>query len=146
MRCHPSPSLRAILAGLLASASWIGTNTFAHADSGNSRDAVVAVFRGCDDTRTCRFAIASGSAVHGELLRIAPDGIRWDEADDATARAVRDRLNALLSSMIHQHKRVELHGLRGAHGNDYAARVTVNGDDVAADEVLQALTGSSATR
>ncbi len=102
-------------------------------------DAAVA-FRGCDDTRTCRFAFISGSAMHGELLRVVPDGVGWREADDATARAMRDRLNALLSSMIHQHKQLKLHGLRSTQGNGYAARITVNGADVAEDPVLLGLT------
>ncbi len=108
-----------------------------------ARDATPAAqvaFRGCDDTRSCRFALASSSAIHGELIRVVPDGVGWRDADDATARAVRDRLNALLSSMIHQHKRVQLHGLRSTQGNGYAARITVNGADVADDSVLIGLT------
>lgn len=108
-----------------------------------ARDATPAAqvaFRGCDDTRSCRFALASSSAIHGELIRVVPDGVGWRDADDATARAVRDRLNALLSSMIHQHKRVQLHGLRSTQGNGHAARITVNGADVADDSVLIGLT------
>jgi len=139
-------SLRTLAAALLAGAAWNGGDASTHADSGDAREAVIALFRGCDDTRTCRFAFVSDSAGQGELFRVLPEGVRWRDADDETARAVRDRLNALLSSMIHQHKRVELHGLRSTQGNHYAARVTVNGEDVAEDAVLRTLTGSPVAR
>jgi hypothetical protein len=55
------------------------------------------------------------------------------------ATAVRDRMNALLAGMIHQHKRIVLYGLREAGTGAYAARVTVNDADLASDPVLQEL-------
>ena len=45
-------------------------------------------------------------------------------------------MNALLSNMIHQHKRVELQDLRRLGEGRYAATVKVNGMDVATDSVL----------
>jgi hypothetical protein len=57
-------------------------------------------------------------------------------ADAVIGSAVRDRLNALLASMIHQHKQILLHDLRELEDGTYAARVTANGADVAADPQL----------
>jgi len=56
--------------------------------------------------------------------------------DDIVSIAVRDRLNALLASMIHQNKRIVLHDLRELDDKTFAATVTVNGADVAADPML----------
>jgi hypothetical protein len=64
------------------------------------------------------------------------DGVAAAQGDDALAIAVRDRLNALLASMIHQHKRIRLHGLRKLEDGTYAAAVTVNEADVASDPTL----------
>jgi len=93
-------------------------------------------FRGCDDTRTCRFALDPTAPGGGDIQRVIPEGVRWTDVDEATARAVRDRLNALMSSMIHQHKRVELFGLRLREDGAYVARITVNGADVSQDPIL----------
>lgn len=113
----------------------------ARADTSGAESAgsVEGGFRGCDDGRACRFALGPGA----ELYRVVPEGLAWAEADTATARAVRDRLNALMSSMIHQHKRVELHALRSLQDGTYTARVTVNGADVARDPMLIELAGST---
>jgi hypothetical protein len=59
--------------------------------------------------------------------------------DEAIAIAVRDRLNALLSNMIHQAKHIELHDLRKLDDGTFAATVTVNGIDLASDPVLAEL-------
>jgi hypothetical protein len=56
--------------------------------------------------------------------------------DDAVSIAVRDRLNALLASMIHQHKHIVLTDLRGLDDGTFAATVTVNGANVALDPIL----------
>lgn len=50
--------------------------------------------------------------------------------------AVRDRLNALLASMIHQHKQIILHNLRELDDGTFAAAVTVNGANLASDPIL----------
>ena len=70
--------------------------------------------------------------------------------DDAISVAVRDRLNALLASMIHQAKRIVLHDLRELDDGTFAATVTVNGANVASDPILVELrekrTGTTRSR
>ncbi len=56
--------------------------------------------------------------------------------DEATRIAVRDRLNALLASMIHQSKHIVLHDLRELDDGTFAATVTVNGQALASDPLL----------
>ena len=94
-----------------------------------------AQFRGCDAAGWCLFSL-EGSR---ELYRVRPDGIAQVPRNSARSIAVRDRLNGLLSSMIHQHKRIVLHGLRDAGDGMYTATVIVNEADVAQDEVLRGL-------
>jgi hypothetical protein len=72
---------------------------------------------------------------------VYPDGVPRTFFDEVAATAVRDRMNALLASMIHQHKRIVLHDLREAGDGAYAARVTVNEADLASDPVLRDLHG-----
>jgi hypothetical protein len=67
---------------------------------------------------------------------VRPDGVVRTHGDDALAIAVRDRLNVLLASMIHQHKRIRLHDMRELDDGTFAAAVTVNGADVASDPTL----------
>ena len=62
---------------------------------------------------------------------------------DATAIAVRDRLNSLMSNMIHQHKRIELQDLRKLDDGTYAASIKVNGIDLRADPTLKELMETS---
>ena len=62
---------------------------------------------------------------------------------DATAIAVRDRLNFLMSNMIHRHKRIELQELRKLDDGTYAATVKVNGIDLLADPMLNDLMETS---
>jgi len=104
-----------------------------------AQDALEAQFRGCETTGWCRFAIDTASGSDTWMYRVYPEGLTHMQADEPLSRAVRDRLNALLSSMIHQHKRVELHGLRGREDGTYVARVTVNGADVASDPIFAEL-------
>ena len=59
--------------------------------------------------------------------------------DDAISIAVRDRLNAMLSSFVHQHKRIVLYDLRELGDGTFAATVTVNESELASDPVLQEL-------
>ena len=49
---------------------------------------------------------------------------------------MRDRLNALLASMVHQHKRIVLHDLREVGDGMVAATVTVNEADLASDLIV----------
>ncbi len=65
-----------------------------------------------------------------------PDGVARMPGDDGISIAVRDRLNALLASMIHQSKRIVLHDLRELDDGTFAATVTVNGANLASDPIL----------
>ncbi len=73
------------------------------------------------------------------MLRVRPEGVPQISGDEDIALALRDRLNALLASMIHQHKRIELHDLRELDDGTFAATITVNGAELAADPVLEKL-------
>ena len=73
------------------------------------------------------------------MLRVRPAGVPRISGDEDVALALRDRLNALLASMIHQHKRIELHDLRELDDGTFAATITVNGAELAADPVLEKL-------
>jgi len=95
-----------------------------------------AQFRGCESAGWCRFWIESLDPLAVSLYRVRPDGVSRMPRDDATAVAVRDRLNALLASMIHQSKRIMLHGLRELDDGTFAATVTVNGQALASDPIL----------
>jgi hypothetical protein len=105
------------------------------AESSRLFDGVEAQFRGCSTAGWCRFSLAES----GHLYRVRPDGIAHAPDNAVASVAIRDRLNALLSSMIHQHKRIVLRDLREAGDGIYAATVIVNEADVAQDEVLRSL-------
>jgi hypothetical protein len=102
---------------------------------------VAAEFRGCTSAGWCRFWIRSWDPLERAPVRVYPDGVPRTFSDEVAATAVRDRMNALLASMIHQHKRIVLHGLREAGAGAYAAQVTVNDADLASDPVLLELRG-----
>jgi hypothetical protein len=95
-----------------------------------------AHFRGCESAGWCRFWIQSLDPLAVSLHRVRPDGVSRMPRDEATAIAVRDRLNALLASMIHQSKRIVLHDLRELDDGTFAATVTVNGQPLASDPIL----------
>ena len=97
---------------------------------------VEAQFRGCESAGWCRFRIEPLDAFADSLHRVRPDGVPRMPGNDAISIAVRNRLNALLASMIHQHKRIVLHDLRELDDGTFAATVTVNGVDVASDPIL----------
>lgn len=101
-----------------------------HADA----DAQEARFRGCESAGWCRFVI--GDVAASTVLRVRPEGVAHAPHDDSTGPAVRNRLNELLSSMIHQNKHIVLKDLRELDDGTYAAVVTVNGIDLAADARL----------
>jgi len=92
---------------------------------------VEAQFRGCDSAGWCRFWIEPLHPSGESLYWVRPDGVSRMSGDDASSIAVRDRLNALLASMIHQHKRIVLHDLRELDDGTFAATVTVNGVELA---------------
>ena len=106
-------------------------------------DAVPAEFRGCESARTCRFWIESSTPVNESLYVVRPNGVSTGMDGDATAIAVRNRLNSLMSNMIHQHKRIELQELRKLDDGTYAATVKVNGMDLSADPILNDLMQTS---
>ena len=102
---------------------------------------VNAEFRGCESAGWCRFWIESPDRRSEAMYRVYPDGVARMPAGNATSIAVRDRLNTLLSSMIHQSKRVVLHDLRELGDGTFAATVTVNEANVASDTFLMELQG-----
>jgi hypothetical protein len=105
---------------------------------------VEAEFRGCESAGWCRFRIETPDSSPQMLRRVRPDGVVNAQGDGSFALAVRDRLNAVLASMIHQHKRIRLYDLRELHDGTFAATVTVNEADVAADPALVELQRSTA--
>jgi len=97
---------------------------------------VEAQFRGCESAGWCRFWIESQHPSEEWLHRVRPDGVLQMHTNDAISISVRDRLNALLASMIHQHKQIILHDLRELGDGTFAAAVTVNGANLASDPIL----------
>ena len=96
---------------------------------------VEAEFRGCESAGWCRFLIESPES----LVRVHPDGVPQWSVGDATSIAVRNRLNALLSNMIHQAKLIVLHNLHELDDGTFTATVTVTGVNLAADPILAEL-------
>jgi hypothetical protein len=97
---------------------------------------VEAQFRGCETAGWCRFWIEPRHPSEERLHRVRPDGVLQMHGDDVISIAVRDRMNALLASMIHQHKQIILHDLRELGDGTFAAAVTVNGANLASDPIL----------
>jgi len=95
-----------------------------------------AQFRGCESAGWCKFWIESPDPLAASLHRVRPDGVLRTPGGDAISTALRDRLNALLASMIHQNKRVALHDLRELDDGTFAATVTVNGANLASDPMV----------
>jgi hypothetical protein len=95
-----------------------------------------AQFRGCESAGWCRFWIESLDPLAASLHRVRPNGVVQLPGDEATRIAVRDRLNALLASMIHQSKHIVLHDLRELDDGTFAATVTVNSQALASDPIL----------
>ncbi len=93
---------------------------------------IEAEFRGCESAGWCRFRIESPDS----LVRVRPDGVLQSSDGDATSIAVRNRLNALLSNMIHQAKHIVLHDLHELDDGTFTATVTVTGVNLAVDPIL----------
>ncbi len=104
-------------------------------------DAVKAEFRGCESAGWCRFWIELLDPLAKSPHRVYPDGVERSPGDQAVSTAIRDRLNALLANMVHQHKRIVLHELRQVEGGTFVATVTVNGSNLALDPTLLELQG-----
>lgn len=100
----------------------------------HASESVEAQFRGCDSGGWCRFRVEPSPPGEEALIRVRPDGVTGFEGSSAATK--RDRLNALLASMIHQHKQIRLESLRTLNDGTFAATVIVNGADVAADPQL----------
>lgn len=105
-----------------------------------------AQFHGCDSEGWCRFRIQPRHPLAQSLLRVRPDGVSRTPGDEVVSIAMRDRLNALLASMIHQSKRIELHGLRELEDGTFAATVTVNNANLALDPILSELQQTRTSR
>jgi len=100
---------------------------------------VTAQFRGCESAGWCRFWVESRDPLAQSLHRVYPDGMPETAGNKELAIAVRNRLNALMSSFVHQHKRILLYRLRERGDGTWAANITVNESDLAEDPALQAL-------
>lgn len=100
---------------------------------------VTAQFCGCESAGWCKFWVEPRDALQEPVRRVRPDGIPEMRGDDAISIAVRDRLNAMLSSFVHQHKRIVLYDLRELDDGTFAATVTVNESELESDPILQEL-------
>lgn len=108
-----------------------------------------AQYRGCDAAGWCLFQIESRQPMPESLVRVRPDGVAQAAPGDPIALELRDRLNALLASMIHQAKRIVLRGLRPLDDGTFTAAITVNGVELAEDPFLIEMvksTGETARR
>jgi hypothetical protein len=116
-----------------------------HAESSAPHSAppasVNAEFRGCESTGWCRFWIESRDRTQEAIYRVYPDGVARMPAGNPGSVAIRDRLNTLLASMIHQSKRIVLRDLRELGDGTFAATITVNEMNVSSDPVLLELQG-----
>lgn len=131
MRSERSVSPSLLVAGtasLCLLLTGIGMPPVLHAGT----NPVEVQFRGCEVAGWCRFSTAASEPP----FRVQPDGVVRARDDDAVAVAVRNRLNALLASMIHQHKKIVLLDLRELADGAFAATVIVNDANVAADPIL----------
>ena len=102
---------------------------------------VGAQFRGCESAGWCRFWIESLDPLAQSLHRVYPDSVPRTHSDETISIAVRNRMNSLLASMIHQHKRIMLHELREVEEGMFAATVVVNEANLASDPILLELHG-----
>ncbi len=100
---------------------------------------VMAQYRGCESAGWCRFWIEPRKPLEEPLHRVRLDGLERMRGDDAVSIAMRNRLNALFASFVHQHKRIVLYGLRELEDGTFAATATVNESDVRSDPILREL-------
>ena len=134
-----------IAAGAVAACLLVAPVSQAQSVSANKNAArvnaaqVEAEFRGCESAGWCRFRIEAPDRLTQWLIRVRPDGVPRVSGEDATSIAVRNRLNALLSNMIHQAKHIVLHDLHELDDGTFTATVTVTGVNLAADPILAEL-------
>jgi hypothetical protein len=95
-----------------------------------------ARYRGCDAEGWCLFQIESQQPLARQVVRVRPEGVAQAAASDPIALELRNRLNALLASMIHQSKQIVLRDLRPLDDGTFAAAITVNGVELAEDPLL----------
>jgi hypothetical protein len=95
-----------------------------------------AQYRGCDAAGWCLFQVESRHPLAESLVRVRPVGVAQATPGAPIALELRDRLNALLASMIHQSKRIVLRDLRPLDDGTFAAAVTVDGVELAEDPFL----------
>ncbi len=100
---------------------------------------VTAQFRGCESAGWCKFWVEPRDAQHETVHRVRPGGIPEMRGDDAVSIAVRNRLNAMMSSFVHQHKRIALYDLHELGDGTFTATVTVNESELESDPILQEL-------
>jgi hypothetical protein len=129
-----------MLAALLAAAAllaWVPTpgRAGSEREPGDPPPAT-AQYRGCDSAGWCRFHIEAPHPLAGWDVRVHPDGVPLPQAGSPTGIELRDRLNALLASMIHQNKRILLTDLRVLGEGRFAASVVVDGLQLATDPFL----------
>ena len=131
--------MKSRVAGFLASTllGWCAALASAADSAALPSDRVEVQFRGCDTEGWCRFSMVQPEPSSPMLYRVRPRGVPRSADDPAASVAVRDRLTALLSSMIHQHKRIVLIGARRLEDGSYEATVVVNEADVANDDVIR---------
>src|SRR3954471_13647773 len=138
--CNRSRALRILFAAGSASLVLLGMPAWAQANQASTRDQlsapVEAQFRGCESAGWCRFWIESADPLTQSLYRVRPNGAPRVTGEEPLSSALRDRLNALLSNMIHQAKHIVLHDLHELDDGTFAAGVTVNGVDLATDPIL----------
>jgi hypothetical protein len=136
----PKSSLNLFLTAGALLTSWMIAPLTAGADplepQSQHAEPVQAQFRGCESAGWCRFLIESPDPLAQSPYRVYPDGVPRSPCNNAISIEVRDRLNALLASMVHQHKRIVLHDLRELEGGMFAATVTVNESNLAEDPML----------
>ena len=133
-------ALPALLTAVIASLVLLCMPASAQGDQASTRDQwsapVEAQFRGCESAGWCRFWIESVDPLAHSLYRVRPNGAPRVTAEEPVATALRDRLNVLLSDMIHQAKHIVLHNLHQLDDGTFTATVTVNGVDLATDPTL----------
>lgn len=130
----PAP-IKIVLTGLATFCALIAPAVLAVQSGSTIQD---VQFRGCDTVGWCRFWVDSPDSA-GSMVRVRPNDVARMSGNDALSVAVRDRLNALLSDMIHQAKHIDLNDLRKLDDGTYAATVTVTGVALASDPVLAEL-------
>ena len=94
------------------------------------------LFRGCDAAGWCRFVTEHADPSAVLQYRVRPHCVAKTSGDGSASLSVRNRLNALLSSIIHQNKQIVLEDVRELDDGTFTATVIVNGIDLVPDPLL----------